>query len=58
MVSDGKCVFFGFCLNSNMFNISFAMGMFSYENWSKRSVGTLIFDVFRRFFDHLPYFLV
>ena len=45
-VSMGK-VFSWFRLNSNMFNISFAMGMSSYQNWSKCSVGTLIFDVFR-----------
>ena len=36
-----------FRLNSNMSNISFAMGMFSYQNWLKCSVGTLIFCVFR-----------
>ena len=32
--------------NSNMLNISLAMGKFSYQNWSKCSVGTLIFNVF------------
>ena len=41
-----------------MFNISFAMGMFSYQNWSHSSVSTLIFDGFRLFFNHLSYFLV
>ena len=35
---------FWFRLNSNVLNIFFAMGMFSYHNWSKSSVGTLIFD--------------
>ena len=40
-------VFFGFRLNSNMFNISLAMVIFSYENWSQAPVGTLIFDVFQ-----------
>ena len=49
-------VFFWFQMNSNMSNISFEMGMFSHYNYSKCSVGTLIFDVFRWFFDHLPYF--
>ena len=51
---DRKGIFW-FRLNSNMFNIAFAMGMSSYKNWSKYSVGTHIFDVFRWSFDHLPY---
>ena len=42
-----KMVFFGFRLNSNMFNISFSMSIFSYQNKSKSPVGTPIFDVFR-----------
>ena len=41
----------GFRLNSNILNISFTMGMFSYSNWLKCSVGTLIFDVFSMYFD-------
>ena len=40
-------VFFWFRLNLNMFNISLAIVIFSYENWSQGPVGTLIFDVFR-----------
>ena len=47
-----------FRLNSNMLAISFVMGMFSYQNKSQCLVGTLIFDVFRRFFHYLPYLLV
>ena len=42
-----KMVFFWFRLNSNMFNISFSMSIFSYQNWSKNPEGTPIFDVFR-----------
>ena len=30
----------------NMSNISFAIGMISYQMWSNRTVGTLIFDGF------------
>ena len=33
--------------SSNMLNISVAMGMFSYSNWSKCSVGTPIFNGFQ-----------
>ena len=43
---NGKGVFL-FQLNANMLNISFTMGMFSYQNWLKCSVGTLIFYVFQ-----------
>ena len=51
-------VSFWFRLNSNMSNISFVMGMFSYQNQLNRTVGTLIFDGFQKCLDHLPYFLV
>ena len=43
---DGKGVFW-FRLNSNMFNISLAMVIFSNQNKSQGRVGTLIFAVFR-----------
>ena len=33
--------------SSNMLDISLAMGRFSYQNWSKCSVGTPIFDEFQ-----------
>ena len=42
-----KVFIFWFQLNSNMLDISFAMGMFSYENCSKCKVETPIFDVFQ-----------
>ena len=42
-----KWCFFLFRLNSNMFNISFSLSIFFYQNWSKSPVGTPIFDVFR-----------
>ena len=44
--SEWKMCFLWFRLNSKMLNISFVMGMFTYKNWSKCTVGTLIFDVF------------
>ena len=40
-------VFFKFRLNSNMSNIFFAIGMFSYQIWLNRTVGTLFFNGFR-----------
>ena len=45
-------------LNSNMSNISLAMGIFSYQNWLKCSVGTLIFDVFVLFFSLKVHFSI
>ena len=53
-----KLLAMAFRPRSNMLNISFAMGFFPIQNQSNSSVGTLIFDGFRLFLTHLPYFLV
>ena len=43
----------GFRPISNMSDISYAMGTFSCQGWSYRTVGSPIGDDLQRFFDHL-----